>query len=362
MMGLGLSLAPEMKLEQNLELEQKLEQKLEQQAKLEITLEQYLTREDFIHGLIRYADENKTWAKFDKDGFNFVYAELPYSIAAPIADNCGPGFSHCMYDSFEALFSGKKVALAKGDWTLFVVKDQIPKNLADFVALHERGEELSKGNHYFATQLEFADVGKKGKLNEYVKWIDKTMPSKFIDLTQKVLYPILPEDLREYLESERKGNGQKEQELATAEKMIGQYPLKSKVLKLMDKYGKITENVVDIIKKQVGPVQNTVHNLLYKRNDVLAVKATEDAADAVNQAMYQILNSIKHEDARVVSRAKVNEILEEFSKLVGGEVQHYTQRHIIIPASFDLAYKDFVNNRTLVVPKYKPEDRKVKDF
>ena len=146
-LGMSLRLEPELRTEQRLEhklrLEQKLEQMLQHQLNPKVILAQYLEQEDFIKGLIRWADDNNSWVNFDKDGFDFRYAVLPYEIAKPIADQYGPGFAHCLYNPFEGR--------VRGQWNLFVVRDMIDPNFEDFVALHERGEELSLGNHYFSS-------------------------------------------------------------------------------------------------------------------------------------------------------------------------------------------------------------------
>jgi|TARA_Y100000310_G_scaffold266828_1_gene278509 ABC-type transporter lipoprotein component MlaA len=71
-------------------LEQKLAQRTEQQLQIKISLEQHLFKEDLIQGLIRWANENDAWVNFNKMGFNFTRAQLPYDIAQPIADKYGP--------------------------------------------------------------------------------------------------------------------------------------------------------------------------------------------------------------------------------------------------------------------------------
>jgi len=208
MFEMSMSLTPTMKLkpEQRLKLEAKLEQKLEQQLIQKMSLNLYLQQEDIVEGLIRWAEENNSWKVFNRKGFKFVYADVPYEQAKPIADTTGFGFAHCHFNPFDALILGCKFARAKGDWTLFVVGDKIPKEFQDYVAIHERGEELSLGDHYFASQLEWALATHDKKSKKYITFVDNEAPGKFVDLTQKVDFPIIPEELREYLEKEKPVN------------------------------------------------------------------------------------------------------------------------------------------------------------
>jgi hypothetical protein len=289
-MGLGLSLSLSPRLEQRLDLRQRLEQRLEQrlaqQLTLKIGLELYLEREELFNGFMAWADEHNSWAEFDKDGFKFTYARIPYRLAKPIADRYGFGFAHCQYNPFDALINGKKVALARGDWTLFVVGDKIDSGLEDFVAIHERGEQLSLGDHYFASQLEFALASKRRVMGKYVQFIDREAPTKFVDLAQKVHFPILPEELVDFLKSQGKRN---DEELRIAEKLIDKYPLPLGVLKLMEKYDNATETVCEAIRKGVGFTQ-------YALAELFAGKAPEkythpqQTADLVDAVLRTILS------------------------------------------------------------------------
>tara|TARA_Y100000310_G_scaffold339688_1_gene433166 strand:+ start:18630 stop:19325 length:696 start_codon:yes stop_codon:yes gene_type:complete len=218
-LGLGLELVPQ----------------LEQELKLvpSLTLEQHLEKEEIIHRVIEWTEENKAWRNFRKDGFNFSYGSVPYEVAQPISDELGYAFAHCFYDQFEALIKGKKIALARGDWTLFVVNDKVPKEFVDFAAIHERGEELSLGNHNFASKLEFALANKRGKLNEYLTFISKMYPDKNIDvfreLEQDSGISNVPQELLDHLGNQGLRN---EKELRLAEELIKKYPIPSEVFDL----------------------------------------------------------------------------------------------------------------------------------
>lgn len=322
-------------------VEQRLEQKLEQQVELRIELEQYLAQEDLIKGFIRWVEEHNSWVTFDSGGFRFRYGNLPYSVAEPIADRTGPGFAYCMYEPFEAVIQSEGVALAKGDWTLFVVGDMVPRDLVDFVAIHERGEELSWGNHYFASQLEFAFANKRHRLRRYVDFINRAHPSKFIDLTQEVMFPVLPDELIEYLEEQGLRN---QGELRVAEALIEKYPLPRMVLRLMDKYEGATVRACDLINKLTGRVQAELRELKLTGRE----SYEEQVARVVNERLSETLISVYPSEARGISRVRVNDAMRFFSRDVLEWVPGNIQGRIYIPTDFPVAYKDAINGREIV--------------
>lgn len=344
-MGLGLSLGCGLEMQQSLSLQQRLQQNLElklsQQLEQKIELGQYLEQEDFIQGLIRYADENNTWKRFDKVEFSFTYAALPYEIVKPIVDVTGPGFAHCQYNPF----LGREM----GQWTLFVVPELIPSELVDIVALHERGEEISFGDHYFASQLEFAFAQKEKKLKPHVEWIDKKYPSKFVDLTQKVHFPILPDELREFLNEQGK---RKDIELRSAEELIENYPIPSTVLQKISKYERASETICKRFKLYAGLTQQELMNAFFSRGE----KDPAKTADIVEKMMKNTLD-IDPSLVRVASHLSVNEAYRFYTELVGKTVFQQTERHLIFPKTFLKAYKTFRDFGELVKVMYIPEDR-----
>ena len=323
-------------------IQQKLEARLCQQIRQEMTLGQYLIQEDLIRSLIRWADEHNSWVDFNKDRFNFTYAKVPYKLASPLADVLGPGFSHCLYHPFEGR--------AMGQWTLFVVPDMIPKELTDFVAIHERGEEISLGNHYFASQLEFAYSNKRGKIMKYIKFIDEKYPSKFIDLAQEVFHPILPEELMEFLTQQGKRN---QEEIEAAEELIETYPLSKSIISRMDKYGKTTDKIYEYLRVKAGETQRDIADLFEKN----IYSSAEETADLVNNCLSTILTAIEPSEARVVSRAQVNDSFNNYKKFVDDVAYAKSRRHLNFPDNFELAYKDALNKRRLVTVIKTVEDK-----
>jgi len=350
-MNLKLSARQELRLK----LEERLEQKLKIQIKQVITLQQYLAQEDIIQSLMQYADDHNIWVEFKKSGFQFNYANIPYIMAKPIADITGPGFAHCHYNPFQ----GKTM----GDWTLFVVSDipgkELSKpliqgidsswSLADFVAIHERGEELSLGNHFFASKLEFAYVQSAKKMNQYVQFIDGHYPTKFIDLTQQVDFPILPEELLSMLAKQGKKNVQ---ELDISEKLMDNYPLPTVVLKKMYSYDNITQAVDKFIKDFVGQTQKILYDEKIRTPNI----TPERVAEIINDMYRVTLTSIPQEGIRVISRNKINETLITCHKDLNYESMRLCERSISMIDSLDEAYRLALEGKKLVTANLTVED------
>lgn len=278
-MGLSLCLIPSLRQEQKLELEQRIEQRVEQRQVMTIGLQQYLEQEDFFKGLIEWTNENNRWKEFKKWGFNFKYGSVPYEKVKHIADEYGFGFAHCFYESF--------FTFDKGDWSLFIVDDIISKEYEDIIALHERGEELSLGDHFFASKLEFAGVKRINKVRNYVKLIDNKYPTKFVDLAEKVFFPILPDDLRNYLEQRDK---QHNKEIDIAEEMIEKYPLPESVMKLVVKYDDINEKVEKEFNEFLGPCQKAIYHAV----------SLEGVLNSINKIISDSIGNIPEEYIRVL--------------------------------------------------------------
>jgi hypothetical protein len=330
--GMGMELLVEQRQEARpearLALEQRLEQKLSQQMKLEMTMSQYLEQEDFVKTLLRYADSHDAWVDFDKHGFKFTYAAVPYRIAKPVADIAGLGFAHCMCNPFE----GRE----RGEWTLFVVHDRIPEGLVDFVALHERGEEISLGDHYFASRLEFAAAAMERKVKPYTAFIEKKYPSKFVDLTQKVLFPILPKELLAQLTAEGRRN---EGELARAEELIEKYPIPTSVLRRMDKYESLNERVcwdLKSLSRQLRKAVDQTSMAIALPPDAMA----EAMAEMYSRLLCNILRKVKLAESNALSIPRMNAAIKDFYKTARRDTYDVTGKCLEMRDSFRDVYME----------------------
>jgi len=348
-MSMGMSMVPMMRMELSqrqetrLDLEQKIEQKLNQQITFKMELALHLEHEDFINGLIRWASDNSTWTKYNEGGFNFDYARVPYELAKPIADIAGFGFAHCRYDPFDALINGKKIALARGAWSLFVVDDKVPDEFKPFVALHERGEQISSGDHYFASQLEFASAASERLVKPYLKFIEKEAPTKFVDLTQKVLFPIIPEELRDYIES--LGN-RYAKETEVARDMIERKPIPISLLRKVTKYEDATVELCDAIHRSIGLAQGEVF-----RNAGKSDIGNNQLAYMVDEQLAKALSAITPKMARGVSRLRVNEKLNSFSEGVNYGLYDLRRIHFDMSTNFDKVYSSFRDGEKIITPR-----------
>lgn len=334
-------------MQQRMELEQILEMKLEQQLAMRMTLAQYLQYEDIFKGFIHYADDNNTWADFNKEGFSFRYARLPYRLAKPVADMTGPGFAHCWFNPLESTLLGEKYALSQGDWTLFLVRDKVPSELHDFVALHERGEEISCGDHYFASQLEFALAAKRRKVRPYSGFIDQNFPTKFVDLTQKVNFPILPEELLEFLSHQGKRN---EVELDNAQRLIEEYPLPTPILKRMAKYEGTNQRVEKKLHK--------LHNLQLKTYQMFAEgKTAGEVVDAIDTGLREGLSTVTRDEYRVLVPPRINQKWQALYGTLSNDFHGQIGRHLVVPSNFGEAYEKAKAGRRLVEIETRVEDR-----
>lgn len=301
-----------LRLEQKQELKQKQELQQKQKLKQTISLKQYQTYEPIIEGLIKYAYEKDKWVDFSKDGFNFNYALVPYDLAKPIAKEYGPAFAYCKFDPWEAIFRGKKVALAKGDWIKFVVEDKVPEEVRDYVAIHERGEELSLGNHYFASKLEFAYASKKKDTKKYIDYIDNNLPSKFVDLEEKVLFPILPQELIDFI-TEQNVSPQKENELNISEEMIEEYPIPNKIIKRMNQYSKQTDLVCKQIESCIPRIQKNMFNMMSAGSD--KIYTLQELVNCVNEEISYTIKNLPISNLKALSKPKINQSLEILSNV-----------------------------------------------
>ncbi|MDO8628432.1 MAG: hypothetical protein Q7R56_01625 [Nanoarchaeota archaeon] len=341
-LSMGQELRQELKTELQQKLELRLEQKLEQQLHLHMSLGLYLLQEDIITGFIRWANSNDGWRVHDRDGFKFTYAALPYEIAKPLADSYGPGFSHCLYNPLTGLDANS--------WVLFTVPELIPKGLEDFVALHERGEQLSSGNHYFASQLEFAAVGKHRKVKPYVSFIDKHYPTKFVDLTEMVYHPVLPLELVERLEA---AGVREATEVKLAEEFIAENSLPLPVLRLMNKYEGITHRICSDIRDLGIRLQNSLGEQLlgyvHKEQRLVQAYVTPEVCVAqIRAAFNELVRHVAPEDVRVVPARRVNEELRLASQMLKRSFNRLTDGFLDFPEDFHAAHTALLSGKQIV--------------
>jgi len=246
-MHLGLSLRVSQSLEQRLEMELALTESLfiVQSLKLELIL--YKKREDELTKLYKKALEGGMVKLYDKNGMKFEYALISVKDISEDLKFYGFAFSHCLSNSFDALFLGKKYAMARGSWLLFVVYDMyqnIQNSFIEFAAVHERGEQVTLGDHNLASKLEFAISKKENLLVKYMKWLEEYCPDKFADVFNYQTHLELPSDdkfqeiLNSFVSSE---------EVVKIKEMIEEFEWPHRVIQKLTLYKNNNEKVVEII-------------------------------------------------------------------------------------------------------------------
>ncbi|MFO0704924.1 MAG: hypothetical protein U0517_03095 [Candidatus Andersenbacteria bacterium] len=193
-MSLHLSQA----LTQRMNLEQSLEQRLSVKQSLKLALKLYLKREDEIKKLYAKALRLGKVYRYKRYGMEFEFACVSVKDTPPeIYKHSGHAFSHCLFNPWEAFFGGIKFALSRGSWLLFVIEDMygepLPQACIDYAAVHERGEQVTLGDHNLASKLEFAIAAKEQKLRWYMEWTEATCPVKFADVFTYQVHVELPQ-------------------------------------------------------------------------------------------------------------------------------------------------------------------------
>lgn len=250
-MKFGMSLGMSLRISQSLELRQSMELTLTQslfitqQLKLALTL--YIKRESELTRLYRNALKRGMVKLYDKHGMKFEYALVrAKDVPADLKVYGNWAFSHCLFKSFEALFFGKQYAMARGSWLLFVIYDMypgMPEHYIEYAAVHERGEQVTLGDHNLASKFEFAIARKENNLVKYIAWLEEQCPAKFADVFSYQTHLELPaaDEFQEVLESFSSS-----EEATKVRQMIEEFEWPYRLLQKLTLYKKRNEEVVEI--------------------------------------------------------------------------------------------------------------------
>lgn len=194
-MGYGCSLS--FQLSQRQQLENSLE--IEVYHEIALSLEFYQEKEKVFTKAYQKALDQGSVYEYKKHGIEFQYALVSKEyLPEGICNQVGHAFAHCLYNAFDAMFCGRKYAMSRGSWLLFVIKDAysepLPLKAIELAAVHECGEMITLGDHNKASKLEFAVAKKEGKLTWYMNWIEATCPAKFADVFSYQVHTSMPDD------------------------------------------------------------------------------------------------------------------------------------------------------------------------
>ena len=249
-MGMGLRMS--LRISPALELRQALEARLTQglfiRQSQRLALALYRKREDELTRLYRKVLERRMVKRYDKHGMAFEYAlvraeDVPDELKA----DGNWAFSHCLYSALEALFAGRRHAMARGSWLLFVICDLyagMPERYLEYAAVHERGEQVTLGDHNLASKLEFAIAREEGKLIGYMGWLEENCPAKFADVFSYQAHLDLPaaDEFQEVLELSTAT-----EEATRVRQMITAFEWPSRLLQKLTSYQKRGEAVAEIV-------------------------------------------------------------------------------------------------------------------
>lgn len=245
-MHLGLSLCVSQSLELRQAMEITLTQCLSVTQKLMLSLTLYLKRESEITRLYLNALEHGMVRLYNKHGMEFEFALVSAKDVPANLKALGFAFSHCLFNGFEALFFGKRYAMSRGSWLLFVVYDMypgMPESYVEYAAVHERGEQVTLGDHNLASKLEFAIARKENNLVEYIKWLEENCPAKFADVFCYQTHLDLPEsdEFQKVLELSSSS-----EEAVRVLRMIEEFEWPYRILQKLMLYKKRNDEVVKI--------------------------------------------------------------------------------------------------------------------
>ncbi len=249
-MGMHFELRQSQALSLRQELFHRLEQSLITKQEMRMELRQYQEREDTCTRLYENALKKGNVRRYQGHGMDFEFALVSTSdVPKRIYEESGPAFAHCLMNSWDVIIGGEKYAKAKGSWLLLVIYDMYPDTPAKilgYMAVHERGEMITLGEHHLATKLEFAIARREERLRGYMRWIEQNCPGKFADVFSYQTHIVLPESeeldqlLQTFLASE---------EAKRVRTMIEEFEWPYSILQRLNKYCRINEKVIAIIRE-----------------------------------------------------------------------------------------------------------------
>lgn len=292
-MGLGMSLVQSQALQLRQSIECSLSQNLMVTQKQMLSMMLYKKKEDELVALYKKALARGDVRLYDKHGLKFEIAlVLQKEIPPEILKNCGPAFSHVLFSGFEMLFLGIKKALSRGSWLLFVAKDykSVPEKFLEYWAVHERGEQITLGDHNLATKLEFNIAAKEKTLRNYVKWLEENEPDHLANVFAYQMHLDMPDD--DDFKNLLKTNQQSE-EVQRLRELIEQTNWPYLVLQKLSLYEKMNKKIA----KKIGQINNYILFALEKNSALDVIVEIEKGLIANFQeisALRKYLSVLRH--------------------------------------------------------------------
>lgn len=339
-MRLSMNLGQELRQSLALSMRQSLESKLLQDMRITQTmrleLKQYLKREDQFKKLYRKALQDGRVFLYENHGLKFEFAAINRNELKSLpllpeeAGSCG--FAHALYDTWDEFFFGKKIALSRASWLLFVVYDffgpKMPQHVIHYVACHEHGEETTLGQHHLATKLEFAISHREKQLSWYIKWLRDKYPTKFTDVFSHQTAIVLPDsdEFQKELELRNKSDY-----ASSIRQMIEGFEWPLPALKTLSFYKDLSERTQSLFFGAFTDLGMFVE----RYSDDLAVPK---AVEMMRVGMQKRLEKIGKDALRWVCLDNIHErgfrehirsvLVEAFAKWVGNRRMYLESRHL----------------------------------
>lgn len=316
--GMSMSLCMAPKLTLNQKLTQQIKMKMSQTLTLSLKL--YQKKENEAKKLWNLADKRNDIKEYNNHNMGFNYALIGKKDVSPkIIENYGYAFSHCLYNKFDAMLFGKKYAFSKGEWLLFVVKDlfnNFPRAYEHYAAIHERGEQLTAGNHFDATKLEFAIAKKEEMLTKYITWLNKNAPRKLGQVIEfEQFHQPLPKENNFIDIAKQQSTGEEAQ---TVKEMIEDFEWPTTVLIEIKKHKtkrkkiyKIIDNTLEMAKQKITGLLSKKQGQEYKKeienifknmcNDIITVGKNYIDCPRINAILNPLLINIENEFLKTLS-------------------------------------------------------------
>ncbi len=281
-MSLSIRISPQLALRQSLEIN--LGQVISIKPELKISLTLYKEREGICTKLYKDALKKGNVRQYEGHGMTFEFALVSIKdVPEFIYKQCGHAFSHCLMSGWDALLGGQRYARSRGSWLLFVIHDmypEMPEKAIEYVAVHERGEMVTLGDHNLASKLEFAIAAKENKLRWYMNWIEVNCPASFADVFSYQVHLDLPdtEKMRDALEV-----FQSSEEAELVLNMIEEFEWPYSVLQRLSKYKKVSDEVAGIISRAISSAES------YVSSSLRVVQITTSVDAMVKETLHEIV-------------------------------------------------------------------------
>ena len=167
--------------------------------------------------------------------------------------------------------------------------------------------------------------------------IDENHPSKFVDLQEKILFPIIPEELMVYL-IQQGYDPQKEQELETANEIIEENPLTNDVTRKINEYTRDTDIFCKNINDCIPKLQKDLSEILSEKT--VSESKTKKVAECINREIRDVFKNLRIKNFSALSKPKIYQSLQSLEDVAFQDIRKHLKSIITLePNTFKLIQK-----------------------